>query len=120
MKRKKVGARIIAVALLSLLMILLTGCNGGKKEASALSTSSAVAEAAEPLSVAGNTEHVEGKVYTFDKDNAYKFSSDGEVVSTSAAQAYGTFNISGIELTAEPGKKNGIASYSVPEGHPLM
>lgn len=70
MKRKKLGARIIAVALLSMLMILLTGCNGDNKKASAISTSSAIAESPEtlvPLSVAGNTEHVEGKVYTFDK-----------------------------------------------------
>lgn len=120
MKRKKVGARIIEVVLLSLIMILLTGCNSNKNEASALSTSSAVAEAAETTespSIAGNTEHVEGKVYTFDKDNAYKFSSDGGGVSSSAAQTYGSFSISGIDLTAEPGAKNGVASYSVPEGH---
>ena len=120
MKRKKVGARIIAAAFLSLLMILLTGCNGDKKEASTFSTSSAVAEAtktAEPLSVAGNTEYVEGKVYTFDKDNAYKFSSDGEGVCSRDAQTYGSFSISGIELTVDSGTKNGVPAYSIPEGH---
>ena len=70
MKRKSVGAKIIAVVMLSMLMIMLSSCNGADKKASAISTSSAVAEAtitAEPLSVVGNTEHVEGKVYTFDK-----------------------------------------------------
>ena len=120
MKRKSVGAKIIAVVMLSMLMILLTGCNGADKKVSAISTSSAVAEAAEtaePLSVAGNTEHVEGKVYTFDKDNAYKFSSDGEAVSSNSAQTYGSFSISGVDLTAESETKNGVASYSVPEGH---
>lgn len=120
MKRKKVEARIIATALLSMLMILLTGCNGSNKEASALSTSSAVAEAAvtaEPLSITGNTENIEGKVYTFDKDTAYKFSSDGEAVSSRDTQTYGAFSISGIELAVEPEMKNGVASYSVPEGH---
>ncbi len=119
MKPKKLGARIIVVALLSMLMILLTGCNGANKEAS-VSTSSAIAEATETavsLSNAGNTEHVKGKVYTFDKDNAYKFSSDGEAVSSGDAQTYGIFSISGIELIAESGTKNGVASYSVPEGH---
>ena len=120
MKRKSVGAKIIAVVMLSMLMILLIGCNGADKKVSAISTSSAVAEAAEtaePLSVAGNTEHVEGKVYTFDKDNAYKFSSDGEAVSSNSAQTYGSFSISGVDLTAESETKNGVASYSVPEGH---
>lgn len=120
MKRKKVGAMIIEAVLLSMIMILLTGCNGANKEASALSTSSAVAEAAETtelLSVAGNTEQVEGKVYTFDKDNAYKFSSDGGGVSSIEAQTYGSFSISGIELMVESGTKNGVAAYSVPEGH---
>ena len=120
MKRKKVGAMIIESVLLSMIMILLTGCNGTNKEASALSTSSAVAEAAETtelLSVAGNTEQVEGKVYTFDKDNAYKFSSDGGGVSSIEAQTYGSFSISGIELMVESGTKNGVAAYSVPEGH---
>lgn len=120
MKRKRVGIKIIAAALLSMLMILLTSCNGANKEASAISAWTAIAEAAEtiePLSIAGNIEHVEGKVYTFDKDNAYKFSSGGEAVSSSDAQTYGSFCISGIELTVEPGTKNGVALYSVPEGH---
>ena len=120
MKRKSMGAKIVAVVMLSMLMILLTGCNGADKKVSAISTSSALAETAEtaePLSAAGNTEHVEGKVYTFDKDNAYKFSSDGEAVSSSEAQTYGSFSISGVDLTTEPETKNGVASYSVPEGH---
>jgi len=69
-KRKSVGAKIIAVVILSMLMILLTGCNGADKKASTISTAAAVAEAAEtaePLNVVGITQHVEGKVYTFDK-----------------------------------------------------
>lgn len=120
MKRKSVGAKIIAVVMLSMLMILLTGCNGADKKASTISTAAAVAEAAEtaePLNVVGITQHVEGKVYTFDKDNAYKFSSDGEAISSSDSQPYGAFSISGVDLTAEPEKKNGVSSYSVPEGH---
>ena len=91
MKRKSVGAKIIAVVMLSMLMILLTGCNGADKKASTISTAAAVAEAAEtaePLNVVGITQHVEGKVYTFDKDNAYKFSSDGEAISSSDSQPY--------------------------------
>lgn len=120
MKRKSVGAKIIAVVMLSMLMIMLSSCNGADKKASAISTSSAVAEAtitAEPLSVVGNTEHVEGKVYTFDKDNAYKFSSDGEAISSSNSQPYGSFSISGVDLTTESETKNGVTSYSIPEGH---
>lgn len=121
MKRKSVGAKIIAVVMLSMLMIMLSSCNGADKKASAISTSSAVAEAtitAEPLSVVGNTEHVEGKVYTFDKDNAYKFSSsDGEAISSSDSQPYGSFSISGVDLTTESETKNGVTSYSIPEGH---
>lgn len=120
MKRKSVGAKIIAVVMLSMLMILLTSCNGADKKASTISTAAAVAEAAEtaePLNVVGITQHVEGKVYTFDKDNAYKFSSDGEAISSSDSQPYGAFSISGVDLTAEPEKKNGVSSYSVPEGH---
>ncbi len=114
MKRKKVGARIIATALLFVLMVLLTGCNSANKEASAIAEA---AENAVPPSITGNTEHIEGKVYTFGTDNAYKFSSAGEAVSSSAAQTYGTFSISGIDLIAEAGTKNGVASYSVPEGY---
>ena len=120
MERKSVGAKIIAVVMLSMLMIMLSSCNGADKKASAISISSAVAEAtitAEPLSVVGNTEHVEGKVYTFDKDNAYKFSSDGEAISSSDSQPYGSFSISGVDLTTEPETKNGVTSYSIPEGH---
>ena len=71
---KKVGAKAIV---LSMLMMLLTGCNVANKNASASSTSAAVAETVQPLSGVGNTEQVEGKVYTFAQDNAYKFSSDG-------------------------------------------
>ena len=70
MKQTKAGAKIIAVIMLFMLMILLTGCNGAKE--ASISTSSAVAEATEtakPLSVVGITEHVEGRVYTFDKDS---------------------------------------------------
>lgn len=111
---KKVGAKAIV---LSMLMMLLTGCNVANKNASASSTSAAVAETVQPLSVVGNTEQVEGKVYTFAQDNAYKFSSDGEAVSSTGAQTYGSFSISGVDLTAEQETKNGVASYSVPEGH---
>ena len=120
MKRKSVGAKIIAVVMLSMLMILLTGCNGADKKASTISTAAAVAEAAEtaePLNVVGITQHVEGNIYTFDKDNAYKYSSDGVGVSSGDTQTYGSFSISGLDLTAEPEKKNGVSSYSVPEGH---
>ena len=118
MKQTKAGAKIIAVIMLFMLMNLLTGCNGAKE--ASISTSSAVAEATEttkPLSVVGITEHVEGRVYTFDKDNAYNFSSGGSSISSSDAQTYGAFSISGVDLTAETEAKNGVVAYSVPEGH---
>lgn len=114
MKRKKTGARIIAAVLLPMLIILVASCNVISKESSAIAEAS---EATESASITGNTEHIAGKVYTFDKDNAYKFSLDAEAVSSSDAQTYGLFSISGIDLTAEPEIKEHIASYSVPEGH---
>lgn len=119
MKQKKFGTRTIAAAALLMLTTLLIGCNDADKEASVIPASSAVAEAAEttaPLNIAGNTEFAEGKVYAFDKDNAYKFSSGADAVSSGDAQTYGTFSISGFELTKESETKNGVASYSVPEG----
>ena len=101
MKRKKVGARIIAAALLSLLIILLNGCNGDRKETSALSTSLSVAEAAEtadPQSFADNSLLIEGKVYTFERNNAYKFSSDGEGVCSSDVQTLIPMNYSACQM----------------------
>ena len=102
--------------LLSMPMILLTGCNGANKEASAIFASSAIAETAEWAGNAVNVEHVEGKVYTFDKNDAYKFSSAGNATRSGNAWTYGSFSISGSELTKEPETKNGVASYSVSKG----
>ena len=65
---------------------------------------------------AGNDSGIE-LIYTFDKDNAYKFSSDGEAISSSNSQPYGSFSISGVDLTTESETKNGVTSYSIPEGH---
>lgn len=97
-------------------MILLTGCNGANKEASAIFTSSAIAETAEWAGNAVNTEHVEGKVYTFDKNDAYKFSSAENAMRSGNERTYGSFSISGSELTEEPETENGVASYSVSKG----
>lgn len=116
MKRKRLRAQLIAATLLSMPMFLLTGCNGANKEASAVFTSSAISETAEPASNAVNTEHVEGKVYTFDKNDAYKFSSAGNAMRSSNARTYGSFSISGSELTEESETENGVASYSVSKG----
>ena len=114
MKRKKVRTRIIAVVLLPMLMILATGCNASSKESSAISETSKHIESA---SIADNAEHIIGKVYTFGKDNAYKFSSDAEAISSDDTQTYGLFSISGVDLMAEPETKEYVAAYSVPEGH---
>lgn len=116
MKRKRLRARLIAAMLLSMPMLLLTGCNDANKEASAIFASSAIAETAEPAGNAVNTEHVEGKVYTFDKNDAYKFSSAGNAMRCGNERTYGSFSISGSELTEEPENENGVASYSVSKG----
>lgn len=116
MKRKRLRAQLIAAMLLSMPMILLTGCNGANKEASAIFASSAIAETAGWAGNAVNIEHVEGKVYTFDKNDAYKFSSAGNATRSGNARTYGSFSISGSELAEEPETENGVASYSVSKG----
>lgn len=114
MKRKKAGTRIIAAVLLPMLIILTASCNVISKESLAIAETS---EHIESASIAGNTKYIAGKVYTFGKDNAYNFSSDAQAVNSSDTQTYGSFSISGIDLTAEPETNEHIASYSVPEGY---
>ena len=66
-----------------------------------------------PCSIIATTEitDVPGKVYDFDKDNAYLFSASAAFSETNAENTYGTFSISGtIENTDI---KDGVPSYEV-------
>lgn len=62
-----------------------------------------------------NTSVVPGKIYEFEKDNHYEFSSTKEFVETGSDNTYGTFSVSG-EIT-NMSTKNGIPAYEVAEGN---
>lgn len=116
MQQKK--TEILAILLLSMVMLLLFSCCDGQYGAPALFPAAALAEGAAPAALQSGSvtaANVEGKVYTFGTDNAYRFSAAEGVASTDA-QTYGRFSISGMELTAEPETENGVASFRVPQG----
>ena len=110
-----------ATMLLIVVSLVLLECGGSiMKNKLVYIFSAASAEAIkseEPLIVEEKNEQVEGKVYVFDKDNAYKFSSEGTPISSGYTQTYGSFSISGIELVAEPEGPEAVPAYSVPKGH---
>ncbi len=111
MKRKRIiSSNVIIFALLILICILLAGCGDNKTKDPSPEYISIDATKA--------IESVAGKVYTFSKDDTYKFSSTNEYEKSDSADTYGTFRIMGVSMKAEKiGEKSGVPAYSVPEGH---
>lgn len=119
MKQKKMARNIIV--LLSMLMIVLSGCAASGCLAGGQSAMAETAEVDAPLPPKANVEYVEGKVYTFDADNAYHFSTDGEPISTNDAQTYGKFSISGTGLIADTAfSQSAVSAFSIPESHAFI
>ncbi len=68
-----------------------------------------------PCSATGQTTNISGKVYRFDKDSHYEFSSSKKYKSSDKAVTYGTFSISGeISNVTE---KEGVPAYEVSNGN---
>ena len=66
-------------------------------------------------SAANNKTDVVGKIFEFDKDSHYEFSSADTYNETNTTNTYGTFSISGN--VAGSSLKNGIPSYEVADGN---
>lgn len=110
---RKTHSLTICLLLLSL-VLLLSGCSGKAQEQTADTPASATT--AEPEFV--GQQVVPGKVYTFDKDNTYQFSSATSYTASEDADTYGHFSISGTSAEIESAdKKDGVPAYSVGEGH---
>lgn len=116
--RKKI--KHISIGLLTVLMLLLSGSGSGKNGLFMDEHSLAIAEEVvneTALALEEDAERIEGKVYTFGKNNAYEFSTGEESVSSSKTQTYGSLSIIGKELTVDSAmSKDGIIAYSVPDG----
>lgn len=66
-------------------------------------------------SAANNKTDVVGKIFEFDNDSHYEFSSADTYNETNTTNTYGTFSISGN--VAGSSLKNGIPSYEVADGN---
>ncbi len=60
---------------------------------------------------------VAGKVFEFDKDNDYGFSSATSYKSSAAVSTYGSFSITGTDASlVSAAKKNGVPAFTISEG----
>lgn len=71
----------------------------------------------QPSTVSATTAKTEvsGKVYQFDKDNAYQFSKSDSFSDTSEGSTYGTFSISANIANVD--NKDGVPAYEIADGN---
>lgn len=113
MKMIKCTKRVIICMLFVLILFLVTGC-GGKKDEPPANTEAVLTEA--PVAVPEGAESVAGKVYTFDMDNTYKFSSAAKRETSDPNNTYGSFSISGSEKMDPAGEMKGVPAYKMSSG----
>lgn len=110
MSRKNLSLTFCILFSLCLSLVCISSTSAEQSEPEITEASSAISSF-EPMPI-------NGKVYTFDKNNNYEFSTATVYSSSDSVTTYGSFSISGIEspITLN-GQKDGVPSITMPSGN---
>ena len=104
----------ILVCLFLAICVLSSCSNNTSAEANPLPTEKIEQEA----TMQNDSTSIVGKVYTFDKDNNYQFSSSSDYSSSDSVATYGKFAITGTEsVVTENGQSDGVPAYNISSGN---
>ena len=119
MSSKNLRKKAILCCVLLLSFVFVTGCGGNDRKKTDGKTETKQSEYAEtmtPVKIPEGAETITGKVYTFDIDNAYKFSTASTYATTDQKNTYGSFSISGSETMTSNGTMDKVPAFKMSSG----